>query len=455
MNIVDIIIRKRNGEALTPEEIHFFVEGVKNETIADYQTSALLMAIFLRGMDETEVATLTREMALSGDSLSFPERLRPIVDKHSSGGVGDKTSLVIAPVVAACGLPIAKLSGRGLGHTGGTIDKLESIPGFRTELTEAEFIRNVEEDGIAIMGQSADIAPVDKVLYALRDVTGTVDSIPLIAASIMSKKLADGSDAIVLDVKYGSGAFMKTPEEAIELAQVMVGIGEANGKKTLALITDMTQPLGRAVGNALEVREAVETLQGGGPEDFRAVCVALASAMLLAGEKAESREEAEAMVQEAVTSGRALQKLKAMVQNQGGDVAALDDLSKLPQATLEQDVVATQTGVVVAIDAETIGKASLALGAGRRRKEDAIDPAVGLVLSKKVGDAVTAGDSLVTLYANDPERVEEAEGLVREAYQIEAREATGKTAVVYARVTQGGVERLDAAKGADDAADEA
>lgn len=440
MNIVDLIIKKRDGASLTPEEIHFFVDGVKNGAIADYQTSALLMAIFLRGMEAEEIATLTKEMALSGDTLSFPERLRPIVDKHSSGGVGDKTSLVIAPVVAACGLPIAKLSGRGLGHTGGTIDKLESIPGFRTELSEEEFLRYVTQDGIVIMGQSADIAPVDKVLYALRDVTGTVDSIALIAASIMSKKLADGSDAIVLDVKYGSGAFMKTPEEAIRLAKVMVGIGEDNGKKTLALITDMTQPLGYAVGNALEVKEAVETLQGNGPADFQAVCLALSAAMLIAGGKAETAEEAERLVREAVTSGRALSKLKAMVENQGGDMTVIDDVSKLPRAQYTIPVAADRAGMVSAIDAEAIGKASLALGAGRRRKEDSIDPAVGIVLAKKVGDRVQKGDVLFTLYANDPVRAEEAQDLVLQAYQWDVEGETEEHKSVYARVSRDGVD---------------
>ena len=439
MNIVDIILKKRDGQTLTDEEIQYFVDGVKMKTIPDYQISALLMAIYFSGMDGREVAGLTREMACSGDRLSFPELRHPIVDKHSSGGVGDKTSLVIAPVVAACGLPIAKLSGRGLGFTGGTIDKLESIPGFRTEISEKEFTQFVARDGIAIIGQSADIAPVDKVLYALRDVTGTVDSLPLIAASIMSKKLADGSDAIVLDVKYGSGAFMKTPEEAISLAKAMVGIGEDNGKKTIALVTDMTQPLGCAVGNAMEVKEALDTLSGEGPADFRAECYALAEAMLIAGECAKNQEEAKSLVHEAITSGKALAKFKAMVKNQGGDVTYIDDPSRFPKATHSLAGRAEQDGTVSAINAETIGKSSLLLGAGRRRTEDRIDPAVGLYVYKKVGDPVKKGEVLFTVESNDETKGAEAVALAQSAYTLTTEPVERAHTPVYAVVRKDGV----------------
>lgn len=439
MNIVDIIIKKRDGGMLSPEEIRYFVQGVKEKSIAEYQISALLMAIFLKGMTADEVATLTREMAQSGDTLSFPDVKQPIVDKHSSGGVGDKTSLVIAPIVAACGLPIAKLSGRGLGFTGGTLDKLESFPGFKTEIDEAAFIRFVKEDGISIIGQSADIAPVDKVLYGLRDVTGTVDAVPLIATSIMSKKLADGSDAIVLDVKYGSGAFMKTPEKAINLAKVMVGIGEDNGKKTVALVTDMTQPLGFAVGNALEVQEAIETLNGGGPEDFKALCYALASSMLVVGGVAKTQEEAQEKVREAITSGRALEKLKAMVKNQGGDPALVEDPSLFAQAGLRVEVAAQKSGMIQSINAEEIGKASLALGAGRRQVEDVIDPSVGIILHKKVGDVVEEGESLFTVVANDQKRAEEAEKMAQSAFVIGEETVEKSQNPVFAIVERNGV----------------
>ena len=439
MNIVENKHKKRNGGTLEDEEIRYFVDGVKTKTIPDYQISALLMAIYFSGMDSRELASLTREMAYSGDRLSFPALRHPIVDKHSSGGVGDKTSLVIAPIVAACGLPIAKLSGRGLGFTGGTIDKLESIPGFRTEIGEEEFTEFVSRDGIAIIGQSADIAPVDKVLYGLRDVTGTVDSLPLIAASIMSKKLADGSDAIVLDVKYGSGAFMKTPEEAIRLAEVMVGIGEDNGKKTIALVTDMTQPLGCAVGNAMEVKEAIETLCGEGPADFKAECYALAKAMLLAGECAKSDAEAEELVRNAITSGRALQKFKAMVKNQGGEVSYVEDPSLFPKATYSLEGKAEEDGTISAINAETIGKSSLLLGAGRRRTNDTIDPAVGLYVCKKVGDAVHKGDVLFTVEANDEEKGREAIALAKSAYSFTRNSVASAHTPIYAIVRKDGV----------------
>lgn len=441
MNIVDIILKKRNGEILSPEEISFFVSGVKEKTLPDYQISALLMAIFFRGLSKKETSLLTKEMARSGDRLSFPEITDPIVDKHSSGGVGDKTSLVIAPVVAACGLPIAKLSGRGLGFTGGTVDKLESIPGFRTEISKEDFIRFVQEDGISIIGQSGDIAPVDKVLYALRDVTGTVDSIPLIAASIMSKKLADGSDAIVLDVKYGSGAFMKSPEKAIELAREMVAIGEDNHKRTIALVTDMDQPLGSAVGNNLEVIEAIETLQGHGPEDFRRECQALVEAMLMAGGKCETRKEAGKAYRQVIEDGSAFRKFRKMVENQGGDVSYIDDPEKFPKAPLCLEARAEEAGFVTKINAEEIGKSSLLLGAGRLRTEDTINPAVGLRMERKVNDPVAVGDVLFRVYAQDEKTGIEAMEKAKKAYRIsEEKTAAKKMGPVIALVSKEGVE---------------
>lgn len=441
MSIVDIIIKKRNGEALTCEEIHYFVQSVKDKKIENYQISALLMAIYFRGMNEEEIAVLTKEMAISGDTLEFPSIKEPIVDKHSSGGVGDKTSLVIAPIVAACGLPIAKLSGRGLGFTGGTIDKLESIPGFKTEISEKDFVKFVERDGISIIGQSADIAPVDKILYALRDVTGTVDSIPLIAASIMSKKLADGSDAIVLDVKYGSGAFMKTPEEAINLAKVMVSIGENNGKSTIALVTNMDQPLGSAVGNSLEVIEAIEALSGKGPRDFLIECEALSENMLIAGNKASNLDEAKVKIKEAIESGKALEKFKAMVRNQGGDSSYVDDVDKFPKARLAIDKIADKECYVSAINAEEIGKSSLLLGAGRVKITDEIDFSVGLKILKKVGDHVLSGEPIFTVYANDELKAEEAINKAYAAYEFSVDVVEVENSPIYAIVSKNGVDK--------------
>ncbi len=441
-SIVDIIIKKRDGEELSEAEIHSFVTGVKEETIEDYQISAFLMAVFFQGMNDQEIATLTREMALSGDTLEFPTIKEPIVDKHSSGGVGDTTSLVLAPIVAACGLPIAKLSGRGLGFTGGTVDKLESIPGFQTEVSEEDFIKFVERDKISIIGQSADIAPVDKTLYALRDVTGTVDSIPLIAASIMSKKLADGSDAIVLDVKYGTGAFMKTPETAIDLAKVMVSIGENNGKKTIALITDMNQPLGSAVGNNLEVIEAIEALKGRGPKDFLDESYALVAEMLIAGEKAENLDQANQMIQEVIHDGSAFEKFVTMVDNQGGDSSYVRDVDKFPKAKIVLEGRAEEAGYVAAIDTEEIGKSSLLLGAGRVKTTDTIDPAVGLKIYKKVGDEIKEGDVLFDVFANDQEKGKEAVAKSLAAYTIQEDPVRAAHSPIYARVTKEGVELL-------------
>ncbi len=441
MSIVDIIVKKRNGQSLDENEIRYFIKGVKDGSIADYQISAMLMAIYFRGMNSQEIAIMTSEMAKSGDRLSFEGIQGPIVDKHSSGGVGDKTSLIIAPIVAANGLPIAKLSGRGLGFTGGTVDKLESIPGFKTEISEDDFKRFVAEDGIAIIGQSADIAPVDKKLYALRDVTGTVDSIPLIAASIMSKKLADGSDSIVLDVKVGSGAFMKTLDDAVELAKIMVGIGQDNGKTTLALVTDMDQPLGSAVGNNLEVIEAVEVLEGSGPEDLIKECTELASAMLIAGGKAETLEEAGVLVDQVIRDGTALEKFKAMVDNQGGDLSYIEDTDKFPKAKFTLEGRAQKSAYVSRINAEEIGKCSLLLGAGRERTEDTIDPMVGLKIFKKVSDRVEEGDLLFKIYANG--EVEGRRALVKamDAYTFSRSRPHVRKNPVYCYVSKEGVKQ--------------
>lgn len=442
MSYVDLILKKRNGQALDEEEIKEFVSGVKEGTMADYQITALLMAIYFQGLNRKELANLTSAMAQSGASLSFPDLPGPIVDKHSSGGVGDKTSLVVGPIVAACGLPVAKLSGRGLGFTGGTIDKLSAIPGFRTALSEQEFVQAVQKVGLSIASQSKQIAPVDQVLYALRDVSGTVDSLPLIASSIMSKKLVDGSDALVLDVKVGSGAFMKTDERAIALAQIMVEIGLDNGKKTLALISDMDQPLGRAVGNALEVKEAIETLQGRGPEDVKCLCLQVAAAMLELGGKCENSDQALAMAEESLRQGRAYQKLLSMVAQQGGEVRYVEDPSLFAEAEVVQVVRAPQSGFIGAIQTEEIGRVAQLLGAGRSRKEDTIDPRVGLMMDRKLGDAVEAGEALCHLYARNQEEAEAAMERALQAFSIVDAPVLRRQGPVFYRVSEAGVEQL-------------
>ena len=388
MRMYDIIMKKRNGGALSKEEIRFFIEGYTKGEIPDYQVSALMMAIYFQKMTERETYELTMAMAHSGEMLDLSSIHGRKVDKHSTGGVGDKTSLALTPMVAACGIPVAKMSGRGLGHTGGTIDKLESFPGFSTSLTTEQFIENVNKIGIAIMGQTADLAPADKKLYALRDVTATVDNMSLIASSIMSKKLAAGADAIVLDVKTGSGAFMKSREDAFALAEEMVKIGKNAGRKTIAVISDMDQPLGRAVGNALEVKEAIATLRGEGPEDFKELCMVLGSRMLLAGSKAESVEEARNMLTNVIRDGSALRKLEQFVEAQGGDPAAVTNPELLPKASMVVPVCADRDGFVEKIACEDIGICSLLLGGGRETKESEIDLSVGILLEKKKGDAV-------------------------------------------------------------------
>ena len=400
MRMVDIIEKKRDGKELTTAEINFFIEGYTKGDIPDYQASALAMAIYFQDMNDRERADLTRAMVESGDTIDLSGIEGIKVDKHSTGGVGDTTTLVLAPLVASLGVPVAKMSGRGLGHTGGTIDKLESIAGFHVELTREQFIDLVNRDKVAVIGQSGNLTPADKKLYALRDVTGTVNSIPLIASSIMSKKIAAGADAIVLDVKTGDGAFMKTQEDAEELAHAMVRIGNHVGRKTIAIISDMSQPLGFAIGNALEVKEAIETLQGKGPKDLTELVLTLGSQMVILAGKAKTSEEAKEMLLDAIHSGKALAKFKEFLANQGGDASIVDDLTKLPQAKYKIELPAKQSGYISRMVADEIGVASMILGAGRATKEDVIDLAVGLVLHKKVGDKVEEGESILTIYSN-------------------------------------------------------
>ncbi|MEK4699103.1 pyrimidine-nucleoside phosphorylase [Solibacillus sp. FSL R7-0668] len=400
MRMVDIIEKKRNGEELSTQEIRFFVEGYTDGSIPDYQVSALCMAIYFQDMTDQERADLTMAMVESGDQIDLSSIAGVKVDKHSTGGVGDTTTLPLAAMVAAVGVPVAKMSGRGLGHTGGTIDKLESIEGFHVELTSEEFSKQVNEIGMAVIGQSGNLTPADKKLYALRDVTGTVSSIPLIASSIMSKKIAAGADAIVLDVKTGDGAFMKTVDDSIKLAQAMVKIGNSVGRKTMAIISDMSQPLGFAIGNALEIQEAIDTLKGNGPADLKELCYTLGSQMVVVGGKAETIEQARKMLEEVVANGAALEVLKKFIAAQGGDASVVDDSTRLPQAKFKIDVPAKQAGYVAKIEADDIGTAAMLLGAGRATKESEIDLAVGLVLHKKVGDKVSQGESIMTIHAN-------------------------------------------------------
>lgn len=400
MRMVDIIAKKRDGKELTSEEISFFVKGYTDGTIPDYQASALAMAIFFQDMTDQERADLTLAMANSGDTIDLSAIEGIKVDKHSTGGVGDTTTLVLAPLVAALDVPVAKMSGRGLGHTGGTVDKLEAVKGFHVEITKDEFIELVNRHKVAVIGQSGNLTPADKKLYALRDVTGTVNSIPLIASSIMSKKIAAGADAIVLDVKTGAGAFMKTPEDSEKLAKAMVRIGNNVGRQTMAVISDMSQPLGLAIGNSLEVKEAIDTLRGEGPEDLNELVLTLGSQMVVLAKKADTLDEAREKLIEVMKNGKALEKFKEFLENQGGDSSIVDQPEKLPQAPYKIEVPAKESGVVAEIVADEIGVAAMILGAGRATKEDDIDLSVGIMLNKKVGDRVEKGDSLVTLHAN-------------------------------------------------------
>ncbi len=408
MRMIDLIEKKRDGEELTTAEINWFIGGYTADKIPDYQVSALLMAIYLRGMTRRETVDLTLAIAGSGDQLDLHDVAPFVVDKHSSGGVGDKTTLVVQPLVAACGIPVGKMSGRGLGSSGGTLDKMESISGWHFAMSLAQFKQQLAEIGLVLSGQTTELAPADGKLYALRDVTGTVASMPLIAASIMSKKLASGADAIVLDVKTGSGAFMPTVAAAKELAQIMVGIGQDAGRKTVALISDMNQPLGHAVGNALEVREAIETLHGRGPAGFWAHCLEVAGQMVLLAGKAQTVAEAKGLVTAVRDNGAAWQKFRQMVQAQGGDVRQIDDPMLLPQAAFQEPILAPQDGVLAAMDTAAIGWAAVNLGAGRLVKEDPIDHAVGFVLPAKVGDRYREGDELGVVHANDRAKLEEA-----------------------------------------------
>lgn len=400
MRMSDIIAKKRDNIELTKEEVEFFVTGFTEDNIPDYQAASLLMAIYFNGMTEAELATLTMGMVNSGDTIDLSGVDGIKVDKHSTGGVGDTTTLVLAPLVAALGIPVAKMSGRGLGYTGGTLDKLEAIEGFNIEIDEETFIKLVNEHKIAVIGQSGNLTPADKKLYALRDVTATVNSIPLIASSIMSKKIAAGADAIVLDVKYGDGAFMKTVEDAEQLARAMVNIGQNVGRKTMAITSSMQEPLGYAIGNALEVKEAIDILKGEGPDDLREISLLLAAQMTVLAGKADSIEEATALLIDAIDSGAALEKFKMFIENQGGNPDIVDNPELLPQAKFKYEVPAEQDGYVTSIGAEGLGVASSMLGAGRAVKDDVIDLAVGIVIHKKVGDKVVSGESLATIYAN-------------------------------------------------------
>lgn len=400
MRMVDIIEKKRDGQVLTKEEIEFFITGYTNGDIPDYQASSLAMAVFFQDMNDEERAALTMAMVNSGDVIDLSDIHGTKVDKHSTGGVGDTTTLVLAPLVAAVGVPVAKMSGRGLGHTGGTIDKLESVEGFHVEISEEKFVKLVNEAKVAVIGQTGNLTPADKKLYGLRDVTGTVNSIPLIASSIMSKKIAAGADAIVLDVKTGNGAFMKTLEDAEALAHAMVSIGNNVGRNTMAIISDMGQPLGHAIGNALEVKEAIETLQGKGPEDLTELVMTLGSQMVVVGGKAKDLEEARALLEKAIQDGSALESFRTFLENQDGDGSVVDDVSKLPQAKYQLALPAESSGFVTEIVANEMGVASMMLGAGRQTKDDDIDLSVGLVLHKKVGDRVDEGEPLLTIHSN-------------------------------------------------------
>lgn len=418
MRMYDLIVKKKQGQALLKEEIDFMIKGYTEGSIPDYQMSAMMMAVYFNGMNEEETLQLTIAMEKSGDLLDLSSINGIKVDKHSTGGVGDKTSLALIPMVAACGIPVAKMSGRGLGHTGGTIDKLESFPGFSTSLSTTQFIHNVNQIGIAIMGQTKDLAPADKKLYALRDVTATVDNMSLIASSIMSKKLAAGADAIVLDVKTGSGAFMKQEEDAFTLAREMVKIGNGAGRKCVAVVSDMDQPLGYAVGNALEVKEAIATLRGEGPEDFERLCLTLGKQMLILGGKAESEKDAEDLLLQTIREGSALRKLAQFVNAQGGNADAVYDSSLLPQASITEPLLSEQEGYIDKIVCDEVGICSLILGGGRETKDSIIDLSVGIVLKKKKGDFVKKGEPLAEIHANDITKLKNAKERLLNAYNI-------------------------------------
>lgn len=433
MRMVDLIEKKRDGNELSKEEIEYIVTNYTNGKIPDYQVSALLMAIFYQDMTNEEITNLTLAIANSGDVIDLSSLEGIKVDKHSTGGVGDTTTLILAPLVASVGVTVAKMSGRGLGYTGGTLDKLEAIPGFQIELSDEAFVRIVNESKVAVIGQSGNLAPADKKLYALRDVTATVDSLPLIASSIMSKKIAAGADAIVLDVTTGDGAFMKNIEDARRLAKTMTSIGKLANRETVAVISDMSEPLGEAIGNSLEVVEAIETLQGNGPEDLVEMCYALGSQMVVLAGKAKTIDEARTLLQEALESGKALAKFKEMIQNQGGDPTIVEQPERILTARYTMELPAKQSGVVSKIVANELGIAAMMLGAGRKTKEDDIDYAVGLKLHKKIGDTVTKGESLLTIYSNDKEISSVIELLYK---NIEIGESAMKPTLIHDIITE-------------------
>ena len=433
MRMVDLIEKKRDGNELSKEEIEYIVTNYTNGKIPDYQVSALLMAIFYQDMTNEEITNLTLAIANSGDVIDLSSLEGIKVDKHSTGGVGDTTTLILAPLVASVGVTVAKMSGRGLGYTGGTLDKLEAIPGFQIELSDEAFVRIVNESKVAVIGQSGNLAPADKKLNALRDVTATVDSLPLIASSIMSKKIAAGADAIVLDVTTGDGAFMKNIEDARRLAKTMTSIGKLANRETVAVISDMSEPLGEAIGNSLEVVEAIETLQGNGPEDLVEMCYALGSQMVVLAGKAKTIDEARTLLQEALESGKALAKFKEMIQNQGGDPTIVEQPERILTARYTMELPAKQSGVVSKIVANELGIAAMMLGAGRKTKEDDIDHAVGLKLHKKIGDTVTKGESLLTIYSNDKEISSVIELLYK---NIEIGESAMKPTLIHDIITE-------------------
>lgn len=435
MRMYDIIEKKRDGGALSQAEINFFINGYTNGEIPDYQASALLMAIYLQDMSPVEQALLTDAMVHSGDTIDLSGVEGIKVDKHSTGGVGDTTTLILAPLVASMGVPVAKMSGRGLGHTGGTIDKLEAVPGFHTEITNEKFISLINENKLAVIGQSGNLTPADKLLYSLRDVTATVNSIPLIASSIMSKKIASGADAIVLDVKTGAGAFMKNLNDATELAHAMVVIGNLVGRKTIAIISDMSQPLGFAIGNALEVKEAIETLKGNGPSDLTELCLTLGSEMVVLAGKAANSAEARAVLEANLKNGQAIEKFKVFLQAQGGNPNVVDDLSLLPEARYKVVLSASESGSVAAIDANNLGIAAMMLGAGRETKESVIDLAVGIVLHKKVGDKVKSGQALLTIHTNRSDGLDQIKEKLLQSIVI-SDQIIEKPKLLYATITE-------------------
>lgn len=435
MHAIDVIARKRDGAELSQEEIEFFIQGYTRGEIPDYQAAAWLMALYLRGMTDRETLDLTLAIAHSGDVLDLKDIAPFVVDKHSTGGVGDKVSLVIAPLVAACGMPVGKVTGRGLGFTGGTVDKLESIPGYRTDLSKAEFKAQLQEIGIVLTGQSAELAPADRKLYALRDATATVDSIPLIVSSIMSKKIATGADAIVLDVKTGKGAFMKTLENAEVLAEAMVRLGSQVGRSVVALISDMNQPLGWTVGNTLEVREAINTLHEGGPADLREHCLVVAAEMLMLSGKAADTNSALTLALETLASGAAWQKFRALVEAQGGDVSYVDEPERLPQAELIEPVPAPRSGYLAGVDAAEIGMGVVELGGGREQKGDPIDHSVGVIVHYKVGELVQKDTPLFTIHANDEGKLAAARERVLAAHTF-SDTPTQRLPLFYRRIAE-------------------